>query len=57
MPGGRLPMSGEVPRFSRTPNILARPAPRLGEHNDAVLTPLLGEAEVTRLRAAGILHG
>jgi crotonobetainyl-CoA:carnitine CoA-transferase CaiB-like acyl-CoA transferase len=57
MPGGRLPMSGEVPRFSRTPNVLARPAPRLGEHNDAVLTPLLGEAEVTRLRAAGILRG
>jgi crotonobetainyl-CoA:carnitine CoA-transferase CaiB-like acyl-CoA transferase len=57
MPGGRLPMSGEVPRLSRTPNILARPAPRLGEHNDAVLTPILGAEEVTRLRAAGILHG
>ncbi|WP_207537212.1 CaiB/BaiF CoA transferase family protein [Sabulicella rubraurantiaca] len=57
MPGGLLPMTGEVPRLSRTPNILARPAPRLGEHNDAVLAPLLGEAEVTRLRGAGILQG
>ncbi|MCW8087626.1 CaiB/BaiF CoA transferase family protein [Sabulicella glaciei] len=57
MPGGLLPMTGAVPRLSRTPNILARPAPKLGEHNEAVLAPLLGEAEVTRLRGAGILRG
>ncbi|MBY0337625.1 MAG: CoA transferase [Acetobacteraceae bacterium] len=57
MPGGMLPMAGEAPRLSRTPNILARPAPRLGEHNAAVLEPLLGAEEVARLRAARILRG
>lgn len=57
MPGGTLPMSGETPRLSRTPNILARPAPRLGEHNAAVLEPIVGPQEVARLREAGILRG
>lgn len=55
MPGGWLPMHGEVPRMSGTPGILARPAPRLGEHNDEILRPLLGEAEVNRLRTAKVL--
>jgi formyl-CoA transferase len=55
MPGGWLPMHGEVPRLSATPGILARPAPALGEHNDAILAPLLGEAEMNRLRAAGVV--
>jgi len=57
MPGGWLPMHGEVPRLSATPGILARPAPRLGEHNGEILSPLLGEAELDRLRAAGIVRG
>jgi len=56
MPGGWLPMHGEVPRFSATPGILARPAPRLGEHNAAILGPALGEAELARLREAGVVH-
>ena len=56
MPGGFLPMSGETPRLSRTPNTLRRPAPRLGQDNDDILAPLLGAEEVTRLRAAGILR-
>ncbi len=56
MPGGAFPMAGETPRLSRTPNVLSRPAPRLGEHDDEVLTPLLGEKEVARLREAGILR-
>ena len=56
-PGGWLPMHGEVPRLSATPGILARPAPRLGEHNGDILAPLLGEAELARLRAAGIVRG
>ncbi len=55
MPGGAFPMSGETPRLSLTPNVLARPAPRLGQDNDDILAPLLGAGEVTRLRAAGIL--
>lgn len=57
MPGGWLPMHGTVPRLSATPGILARPAPRLGEHNDAILGPALGEEELARLRAAGVVRG
>jgi crotonobetainyl-CoA:carnitine CoA-transferase CaiB-like acyl-CoA transferase len=57
MPDGWLPMHGMVPRLSDTPGILARPAPKLGEHNAAVLGPLLGEAELARLRTAGIVRG
>jgi formyl-CoA transferase len=55
MPGGWLPMHGAVPRLSGTPGILARPAPRLGEHNAEVLAPLLGQAELERLRAAKVV--
>ncbi|WP_135470138.1 CaiB/BaiF CoA transferase family protein [Crenalkalicoccus roseus] len=57
MPEGWLPMHGLVPRLSATPGVLARPAPALGEHNDAVLGPALGEAELARLRAAGVVRG
>jgi formyl-CoA transferase len=53
MPGGWLPMGGETPRLSATPNILARPAPRLGEHNEAIL----GAETCARLREAGALAG
>jgi len=56
MPGGWLPMHGLVPRLSATPGILARPAPRIGEHNDEILVPVLGAAEVARLRAAGVVR-
>jgi crotonobetainyl-CoA:carnitine CoA-transferase CaiB-like acyl-CoA transferase len=56
MPGGWLPMHGQVPRLSGTPGILARPAPRLGEHNAAILGQALGEAELARLRAAGVVR-
>ncbi|MFH5925248.1 CaiB/BaiF CoA transferase family protein [Roseomonas xinghualingensis] len=54
---GWLPMHGEVPRLSGTPGILARPAPKLGEHNDEILSPALGAEELARLRAAGVVHG
>ncbi|MBP0494869.1 CaiB/BaiF CoA transferase family protein [Pararoseomonas indoligenes] len=57
MPGGFVPMHGMVPRLSATPGVLARPAPRLGEHNDEILNPALGEEELARLRAAGIVRG
>ena len=56
MPGGWFPMHGAVPRLSATPGVLARPAPGLGEHNDPVLGPLLGEAELARLRSAGAVR-
>lgn len=56
MPGGWLPMHGMVPRLSATPGVLARPAPRIGEHNDEILAPLLGAAEVGRLRGLGVVR-
>lgn len=55
MPGGWLPMHGEVPRLSATPGILRNPAPRLGQDNDALLGPLLGRAELARLRALRVV--
>ena len=54
---GWLPMHGLVPRLSGTPGILARPAPRLGEHNDAILTPLLGEEQLRHLRSTNVVKG
>ena len=57
MPGGWMPMHGLVPRLSATPGILARPAPALGAHNDAVLRPLLGAEALAGLRAAGVVRG
>jgi formyl-CoA transferase len=58
MPGGWLPMHGEVPRLSATPGILRNAAPKLGADNDPTLAPLLGPAELARLREAGVvLHG
>ncbi len=53
---GWLPMHGAVTRLSATPAILARPAPRLGEHNAEVLGSLLGEAEYARLTTAGVIR-
>jgi len=55
MPGGWLPMHGEVPRLSATPGILRNPAPTLGQDNDALLGPLLGQTELARLRAQRIV--
>ncbi|SDS09017.1 CaiB/BaiF CoA transferase family protein [Microlunatus soli] len=36
-----VPMHNVVPRLTRTPGAIARPAPHLGEHNDEILGPLL----------------
>jgi len=35
-----VPMHAVVPRLSRTPGSIRRPAPRLGEHDDEILGPL-----------------
>jgi crotonobetainyl-CoA:carnitine CoA-transferase CaiB-like acyl-CoA transferase len=53
---GELPTHSVVPRLSGTPGTLKTPAPRVGEHNEALLKPLLGEAEYNKLQQAGIIR-
>jgi formyl-CoA transferase len=54
---GELPMQNVVPKLSLTPGSVRSAGPALGEHNDLVWGGLAGlsRAEVTRLRAAGII--
>jgi formyl-CoA transferase len=52
---GELPTHPVVPRLSGTPGALKSAAPRIGEHNEALLKPLLGEAEYAKLCAAGTI--
>ena len=54
---GPTQCDGPATIYSRTPQRLRSAAPCLGEHNDFVLTELLGmsEAEASRLRDAGAL--
>jgi crotonobetainyl-CoA:carnitine CoA-transferase CaiB-like acyl-CoA transferase len=54
--GGRLRGVAPVWQFSETPAAVGGPAPRLGEHTDAVLAELgFSPAEVARLRADGVV--
>jgi len=53
---GELPTHPVVPRLSGTPGALRRPAPKIGEHNEALLKPLLGATEYQRLREAGVIR-
>jgi formyl-CoA transferase len=51
---GQFPMHHVVPRFSGTPGSIRTPAPKLGEHNRALLAAVgIGEAEYAALVAAG----
>ena len=51
---GSLPMHNIVPRLSATPGVWRRPAPKLGEHTDAVLAAAGLDAEaIARLRREG----
>jgi len=52
---GAFPMHHVVPRLSGTPGAIRTPAPRLGEHNRALLAELgVNEAAYTQLLAAGV---
>src|SRR6266403_5452725 len=56
---GRYPMPGLPLEFSASPREPTRPAPRLGEHTDQVLSGVLGlsDREITRLHDAAIAAG
>ena len=51
---GRVPMHNIVPRLSQTPGVWRRPAPRLGEHTDAILAEAgLDRDAIATLRQEG----
>ena len=53
---GTVPMHTIVPRLSRTPGALRRPAPKIGEHNAEILGELgIDEAARKRLADDGVL--
>jgi formyl-CoA transferase len=52
---GELPTHPVVPRFSGTPGALKSGAPKIGEHNEELLKPLLGAAEYDRLCQSGAI--
>lgn len=54
---GRLRVQGVVPKLSETPGSVRTPAPRLGQHNAAVYTELLGLSadDLERLRRDDVL--
>lgn len=54
---GHVKMPGIVPKFSKTPGKVEFAGPELGEHNDEVLSGLLGLSpdEVKRLREQGTI--
>jgi len=56
---GRYPMPGLPMDFSAAPREPTRPAPRLGEHTDAVLSEVLGlpGGEIARMHDAAVVAG
>jgi crotonobetainyl-CoA:carnitine CoA-transferase CaiB-like acyl-CoA transferase len=54
---GPVKQQAPVPRLDRTPLVVSKGAPRLGEHTDDVLRELLGmtDEEIGALRAEGVL--
>jgi formyl-CoA transferase len=53
---GAFPMHHVVPRLGGTPGSIRTPAPRLGEHNRALLAEIgVDEAAYARLAAAGVV--
>ena len=54
---GQIPLVGTPMKFTRTPLNDRQPPPQLGEHNDEILTGILGlgDDERARLRAAEVI--
>ena len=52
---GELPTHPVVPRLSATPGALKSAAPTIGEHNETLLRPLLGEATYAKLCRSGVI--
>ena len=52
---GELPTHPVVPRLSGTPGALKSSAPTIGEHNETLLRPLLGEAAYAKLCQSGVI--
>ena len=52
---GELPTHPVVPRMSGAPGSIRTPAPKVGEHNEALLKPLLGGDEYDRLKKSGVI--
>lgn len=55
-PDAAVPMHDVVPRLSATPGRVARPAPRLGEHNEEILRPLVDDAEWEELTGMEVIE-
>ena len=56
VPGGRLPMHNIIPRLSQTPGAIRTPAPKLGQHTDAILAEVgLDAVALADLRAADVI--
>lgn len=53
--GETVAMPGIVPKLSETPGVVTRGGPTLGEHNDDVWQPLLGEDRLAELRSSGVV--
>jgi crotonobetainyl-CoA:carnitine CoA-transferase CaiB-like acyl-CoA transferase len=55
---GRIPMHHVVPRLGSTPGSIRTPAPRLGQHNRALLGEIgIDSAGCEALEAAGVVRG
>jgi crotonobetainyl-CoA:carnitine CoA-transferase CaiB-like acyl-CoA transferase len=52
---GEMPTHCVVPRMSGTPGALKSAAPKVGEHNEALLKPMLGAAEYDKLVESGVI--
>lgn len=53
--GEHVRVQGVVPRLSETPGRVRRGGPLLGEHNQEVLLPLVGDERLAALQRAGVV--